>query len=157
MNIESNPAGDAHIPEGFERHTRRSGLTDPWEPIRPEVIKTALAPKVWRRRLVSLRRGLLTRRCGSSRGPNLSKEHVGVVETGRAVAALGSQVPRQAPEVRRAATRRIKEMIDLVARQSPDWGQRGAHERALAAVATLVGALQLARAVEDPRLCVRRR
>jgi acyl-coenzyme A thioesterase PaaI-like protein len=21
------------VPEGFERHTRRSGLTDPWEPI----------------------------------------------------------------------------------------------------------------------------
>jgi len=24
---------DDHVPEGFERHTRRSGLTDPWEPI----------------------------------------------------------------------------------------------------------------------------
>lgn len=22
-----------HVPPGFERHTRRSGLTDPWEPI----------------------------------------------------------------------------------------------------------------------------
>ena len=59
-------------------------------------------------------------------------------------------MPRQAPEVRRAATRRIKEMIDLVARQSPDWGQPGAHERALVTVATMVGALLLARAVDDP-------
>ena len=67
-------------------------------------------------------------------------------------AALGSEMPRQAPEVRRAATRRIKEMIDLVARQSPDWGQPGAHERALVTVATMVGALVLARAVDDPRL-----
>ena len=50
------------------------------------------------------------------------------------------------------ATRRIKEMIDLVARQSPDWGQPGAHERALFTVATMVGALVLARAVDDPRL-----
>ena len=33
------------------------------------------------------------------------------------------------------ATRRIKEMIDLVARQSPDWGQPGAHEQALVTVA----------------------
>ncbi len=68
------------------------------------------------------------------------------------VAALGSEMPRQAPEVRRAATRRIKEMIDVVARQSPDWGQPGAHEHALVTVATMVGALLLARAVDDPKL-----
>jgi hypothetical protein len=61
-------------------------------------------------------------------------------------------MPRQAPEVRRAATRRIKEMIDVVARESPDWGKPGAHERALVTVATAVGALLLARAVDDPRL-----
>jgi TetR/AcrR family transcriptional regulator, transcriptional repressor for nem operon len=82
----------------------------------------------------------------------LSKAHVEGVETGCATAALGSEMPRQAPEVRRAATRRIKEMIDLVARQSPDWGQPGAHERALFTVATMVGALVLARAVDEPRL-----
>jgi TetR/AcrR family transcriptional regulator, transcriptional repressor for nem operon len=85
-------------------------------------------------------------------GAYLSKAHVEGVETGCAIAALGSEMPRQAPEVRRAATRRIKEMIDLVARQSPDWGQRGAHEHALVTVATMVGALVLARAVDDPRL-----
>ena len=82
----------------------------------------------------------------------LSKAHVEAVETGCAVAALGSEMPRQAPKVRRAATRRIKEMIDLVARQSPEWGQPGAHERALVTVATAVGALVLARAVDDPKL-----
>jgi TetR/AcrR family transcriptional repressor of nem operon len=82
----------------------------------------------------------------------LSKAHVEGVELGCAVAALGSEMPRQAPEVRHAATRRIKEMIDLVARQSPDWGQPGAHERALFSVATMVGALVMARAVDDPRL-----
>jgi AcrR family transcriptional regulator len=82
----------------------------------------------------------------------LSKAHVEAVETGCAVAALGSEMPRQAPQVRRAATRRIKEMIDLVGRQSSDWGQPGAHERALVTVATAVGALVLARAVDDPKL-----
>jgi hypothetical protein len=61
-------------------------------------------------------------------------------------------MPRQSPQVRRAATRRIKEMIDLVARQSPEWGQPGAHERALVTVVTMVGALVLARAVDDPKL-----
>jgi len=82
----------------------------------------------------------------------LSKEHLAGIETGCPVSALGSEMPRQSPEVRRAATRRIKEMIDLVARQSPDWGQPGAHERALVTVATLVGTLMLARAVDDPAL-----
>jgi TetR/AcrR family transcriptional repressor of nem operon len=82
----------------------------------------------------------------------LSKAHVENADVGCPVAALGSEMPRQAPEVRRAATRRIKEMIDLVARQSPDWGQPGAHERALATVATMVGALLLARAVDEPAL-----
>src|SRR6266704_5808508 len=82
----------------------------------------------------------------------LSKAHVEGVETGCATAALGSEMPRQAPEVRRAATRRIKEMIDVVARQSSDWGRPGAHEHALVTVATMVGALVLARAVDDPRL-----
>jgi TetR/AcrR family transcriptional regulator, transcriptional repressor for nem operon len=82
----------------------------------------------------------------------LSKEHLENAESGCAVAALGSEVSRQAPEVRRVATRRIKEMIDLVSRQSSDWGQPGAHDRALVIVATMVGALMLARAVDDPKL-----
>lgn len=82
----------------------------------------------------------------------LSKEHLDAIETGCATAALGSEMPRQAPEVRRAATRRIKEMIDLVSRQSPDWGQPGSHERALFTVAAMVGTLVLARAVDDARL-----
>ena len=82
----------------------------------------------------------------------LSKAHVADAELGCPAAALGSEMPRQAPEVRRAATRRIKEMIDLVARQSPDWGQRGAHDRALVTVATMVGAVVLARAVDEPGL-----
>ena len=82
----------------------------------------------------------------------LSRAHVDGIETGCPVSALGSEMPRQSPEVRRAATLRIKEMIDLVARQFPDWGQPGAHESALATVSTMVGALILARAVDDPVL-----
>ena len=85
-------------------------------------------------------------------GAYLSKAHLEGIETGCPVAALGSEMPRQAPEVRRAATRRIKEMIDVVARQSPDWGKPGAHEHALVTVATMVGSLLLARAVDDPKL-----
>ena len=82
----------------------------------------------------------------------LSKAHVEGIENGCAVAALGSEMPRQSAQVRRVATRRIKEMIDLVTRQLPEWGKPGAHERALVTLATAVGALVLARAVDDPKL-----
>jgi AcrR family transcriptional regulator len=82
----------------------------------------------------------------------LSREHLQNVDTGCPLAALGSETSRQTPEVRRVATRHIKEMIDLVARQLPDWGQPGAHQRALVTIATMVGALLLARAVDDPGL-----
>ena len=82
----------------------------------------------------------------------LSKAHLEGIETGCPTSALASEMPRQSPEVRRAATRRIKEMIDLVARQMPDWGQPSAHERALVTVATMVGTLTLARAVDNAAL-----
>lgn len=87
----------------------------------------------------------------------LSREHVEHAEMGCPLAALGSETPRQAPEVRRAATRHLKEMIDLVARQSPQWGQPGAHEQALVTIATMVGTLLLARAVDEPALSDRLR
>lgn len=90
-------------------------------------------------------------------GAYLSKAHVENVELGCPLAALGSETSRQAPEVRRVATRHIKEMIDLVARQSPNWGQPSAHERALVTLSTMVGALLLARAVDDPGLSDRLR
>ncbi len=82
----------------------------------------------------------------------LSDSHIGGVETGCPISALCSEMPRQSPEVRHAATLRIKEMIDLVARQMPDWGQPSAHERAMVTVATMVGTLMLARAVDEPAL-----
>jgi len=85
-------------------------------------------------------------------GAYLSKAHVENVEQGCPLAALGSETSRQAPEVRRVATRHIKEMIDLVARQSPDWGRPSAHDQALVTLSTMVGALLLARAVDDPAL-----
>ncbi|GJI95003.1 TetR family transcriptional regulator [Duganella caerulea] len=82
----------------------------------------------------------------------LSPQHIGAIETGCPVSALGSEMPRQAPEVRRAATIHIKEMIDLFARQMPDWGQPQAHERAMALVCSLIGTTMVARAVDDPKL-----
>lgn len=82
----------------------------------------------------------------------LSKEHLENTEVGCPLAALGSETSRQAPDVRRVTTRHIKAMVDFAARQSPDWGQPAAHERAMVTVATMVGALLLARAVDEPAL-----
>jgi TetR/AcrR family transcriptional repressor of nem operon len=82
----------------------------------------------------------------------LSRENLEQVERGCPLAALGSETVRQTPEIRRVTTRYIKEMVDLVARQSPGWGQAGVHERALVTVATMVGTLLLARVVDEPAL-----
>jgi len=82
----------------------------------------------------------------------LSRENLAQVERGCPLVALGSETVRQTPEVRRVTTRYIKEMVDLVARQSPDWGQAGVHERALVTVTTMVGTLLLARVVDEPAL-----
>ena len=82
----------------------------------------------------------------------LSDEHIAAIETGCPVSALGSEMPRQAPEVRHAATTHIKEMIDLFARQMSDWGEPAAHERAMMLVCGLIGTTMIARAVDDPKL-----
>ena len=74
---------------------------------------------------------------------------------GCVIAAAGSEVPRQQAEVRRAANRRIKDLIGLIERQFPEWGRRAAHDKSMGIAATLVGALVLARAVDDAQLSSR--
>ena len=82
----------------------------------------------------------------------LSDGHVAAPEQGCAIAAAGTEVPRQCSEVRRAVSRRIKDLVGLVERQYPDWGKAAAHEKAMSTVATMVGALMLARALDDQQL-----
>lgn len=80
----------------------------------------------------------------------LSDAHVAAPEAGCAIAATGCEVPRQQPAVRHAATRRMKEMADLVERQLPGWRRPGNDERTLAILSCLVGAVVIARASDDP-------
>jgi AcrR family transcriptional regulator len=82
----------------------------------------------------------------------LSDRHLAAPELGCSIAACGAELPRQPAAVRRAATRRIDELIDFIAQQMPR--RRGAQGRgpAMGALATLVGAMVIARAVDDPRL-----
>ena len=84
----------------------------------------------------------------------LHDRHVTAAEQGLgcAIAAAGTEIPRQAPEVRRAASRRIKNLIALIEQQFPQWGRSAAHEKAMGVAASLVGALMLARAVDDAQL-----
>jgi len=79
----------------------------------------------------------------------LSDRHVAATETGCTLAALGSETRRQTPEIRRVATKRIKELATLVEHQAA--GRANAPE-ALATLAALVGALLIARVVDDPEL-----
>jgi TetR/AcrR family transcriptional repressor of nem operon len=82
----------------------------------------------------------------------LSDAHLVAPRSGCTVAALGSETRRQTPEVRRVATRRVRELADLIARQLPGWGEPGAHEDALGVMSCLVGSLIIARLVDDPAL-----
>ncbi len=81
----------------------------------------------------------------------LSNEHMANIETGCSFAALGSEMPRQAPEVRKASTCRIKEMIALI-KSRLSGQQADKDEKALVMLSTMVGTLLLARAVKDPEL-----
>jgi AcrR family transcriptional regulator len=84
----------------------------------------------------------------------LSDRHVAAAEQGWgcAIAAAGSEVPRQQAEVRRVASRRIKDLVGLIERQFPEWGRGAAHDKAMGIAATVVGAVVLARAVDDAQL-----
>ena len=76
----------------------------------------------------------------------LSDSHLGAVENGCPVAALVSEMPRQAPEVRAAAAQRVRDLVSRVERALPAGTEAG---RAAAIASQLVGALQLARALGD--------
>jgi TetR/AcrR family transcriptional regulator, transcriptional repressor for nem operon len=82
----------------------------------------------------------------------LSDRHLDNADQGCTFAALGSESRRQSPQVRKAASRRIREMADLIARHLPGWGQSSHHDEALGVMSTLVGALTIARLTDDPRL-----
>jgi AcrR family transcriptional regulator len=73
-----------------------------------------------------------------------SARHMATVDTGCVVAALGSEIPRQQVSVRRAAEKSVYALIRLVESVLPTEiaGAEASH-----IAATMVGALQLARAL----------
>jgi TetR/AcrR family transcriptional repressor of nem operon len=82
----------------------------------------------------------------------LSADHRDNRSGGCALAALGSELVRADEKTRAAATEGLLKLVELIARQFGGMSPDAARRRALVALATLVGALTLARMVTDPKL-----
>jgi len=79
----------------------------------------------------------------------LSASHRDAPGGGCALAALGCEVPRHAGAVRRSFTEGVRRMVQRIKALLPTTTRRDREAEALATAATLVGALILARAVDD--------
>lgn len=82
----------------------------------------------------------------------LSPRHRDDPGKGCAFAALSGDAARCGKEVRRAFTEGLEPLIDILAAALPRGSAATRRRKAVAAMAELVGALALARAVDDPRL-----
>lgn len=80
----------------------------------------------------------------------LSAEHRDRPGDGCVMAALGGEIPRHGDAIRHEFTEAVRAAMERIA--GLDDGGPRAEDEALATVATLVGALTLARAVDDPAL-----
>jgi AcrR family transcriptional regulator len=85
----------------------------------------------------------------------LSPGHVEHPEQGCVVAALAAESPRQSKPVRRAFAEVVRGLIALVDAKLRGKAQRAPSDAALRLTATMVGAVMLARAVDDPQLAER--
>ena len=82
----------------------------------------------------------------------LSPDHRDDPGTGCLIAALGSDTARQPRTVRRALTDGFRVRLDAWMKLVPGRSVAARREKALVTMATLVGALVIARAVDDPAL-----
>lgn len=103
---------------------------------------------------------LWTKRSEAARGDPLSAitdayltaRHRDDPGAGCLLAALGSDVSRRAPGVRRAVTDYLSSAFDLLAALVPGKSKAARRRKAIGTYASLVGALVLARAVDDDGL-----
>jgi TetR/AcrR family transcriptional repressor of nem operon len=82
----------------------------------------------------------------------LSPDHRDRVGKGCTLAALGCEMPRQGPGVRQVFTEGIRKRMELLGSLLPERRRAAREDRALATLATMVGALILSRAVADEEL-----
>ncbi len=64
---------------------------------------------------------------------------------GCAVPALGAEIARESPKTRRVFAGRLEQMIDMIAAQIPGVPRKAARKQAMAALATMMGTLVMAR------------
>jgi TetR/AcrR family transcriptional repressor of nem operon len=64
---------------------------------------------------------------------------------GCAVPALGSEIARESPKTRKAFAAKLEQMVDMITAQIPDVPRKSARKQAMAALATMMGTLVLAR------------
>lgn len=82
----------------------------------------------------------------------LSPKHVRDRATGCPFAALGGDVPRESETIRAAFSEALERSIEAVAARLGHKGEAPGREEAIQALATMVGALVLARSAATPRL-----
>jgi TetR/AcrR family transcriptional repressor of nem operon len=84
----------------------------------------------------------------------LSTRHRDNPGAGCIVAAVGEEAARHGPPVRHAFTLGVRSLIDILGRVMPGRTRAARRDQALATFASMVGAMVLARAVDDPKLSV---
>ena len=82
-------------------------------------------------------------------GAYLSSRHRDDPGTGCLVAALGPDVSRQGPAVRRVVTHHVRSAFELLAKLVRGKSKAARRQKAIGTYATLVGAMVMARAVDD--------
>lgn len=82
----------------------------------------------------------------------LSAEHRDDAATGCPLAALGSELARSADSVRATATARFEQIVEQLAAQMPDLPPAAARKEALWIMTSMIGAMTMARVVDDPEL-----
>lgn len=82
----------------------------------------------------------------------LAPSHRDAPGSGCALAALGCEMPHQGSAVRQRFTDGLRRMTERLTRLMPASSAKRREDDALALVSTLIGALVLARAVNDPEL-----
>ena len=82
----------------------------------------------------------------------MSRSHRDNPGTGCVLAALGPDVSRQGPAVRRAVTDYVRSVVDLLVKLVPGKSKAARRQKAISTYAMLVGAMVLARAVDDRAL-----
>ena len=85
-------------------------------------------------------------------GAYLTSRHRDNQGAGCLLAALGPDVSRQGPAVRRAVTDYVRATVDLLANLVPRKSKAARRQKAIITYATLVGAMVMARAVDDRAL-----